>query len=556
MILNKIMRTINGQLLKDMLISAANNLYNHYPEIDALNVFPVPDGDTGMNMNLTVTSGAKEIINRNDEDVYAIANTFSKGLLMGARGNSGVITSQIFRGFAQALKDKVTINVIEFADAFSNGSAVAYKAVMRPVEGTILTVIRESSAALSDHVNESMSIEKAMDYLLSEAKASLKRTPELLPVLKEVGVVDSGGAGLVTILEGMKSALDGVVIEKINATSLDESPAVKGAVQSQIEGEEEFGYCTEFIMRLGPDATKKPFNEKRFKSVLEGRGNSIVVVFDEDIVKVHIHTLAPGDILSFAQNYGEFLTIKVENMTEQHTKLKEGAGKNEQVSETPRIPFGMIAISAGKGIDELFSQIGVNEIVSGGQTMNPSTEDIVKAIKKVNADDVYIFPNNSNIIMAAMQAKDVLADKYNVHVISSKTIPQGISAASVFNPDASAEENEEEMKEAIKRVKSGSVTYAIKDTIIDGVKIVKDHFMGIKDKVIVTCKKDKDDVLFELIDSMIDDESYLITILLGEDVSEKEGEEISEKLSAKYQDIDIDISRGEQPVYSFLIGVE
>lgn len=551
------MRTINGKLLKDMLISAANNLYNHYPEIDALNVFPVPDGDTGMNMNLTVTSGAKEVINRNDDDVYSIASTFSKGLLMGARGNSGVITSQIFRGFALSLKDKKTMTVIDFADAFLNGSQVAYKAVMRPVEGTILTVIRESSTALSEKVNESMSIEKAMDYILKEAKASLKRTPELLPVLKEIGVVDSGGAGLVTILEGMKSAIDGVIIEKINATSVDEKPVIIGGAPSQIDGEDEFGYCTEFIMRLGPDATKKPFNEKRFKSVLESRGNSIVVVFDEDIVKVHIHTLAPGDILSYAQNFGEFLTIKVENMTEQHTKLKEGAAKADNEANKPElIDFGMVAISAGKGIDELFKDLGVNEIVSGGQTMNPSTEDIVKAVKSVNAKDVYIFPNNSNIIMAAMQAKDVLIDDYNVHVISSKTIPQGISAVSVFNPDASAEENEEAMNDAIHNVQSGSVTYAIKDTVIDGVKIVKDHFMGIKDKVIVTCLKDKMAALYALVESMVNEDSYLITLLVGEDVTAKEEKQVSEKLSELYPEIDIDIRRGEQPVYSFLVGVE
>ncbi len=551
------MRTINGKLLKDMLVSAANNLYNHYPEIDALNVFPVPDGDTGMNMNLTVTSGAKEVINRNDDDVYSIASTFSKGLLMGARGNSGVITSQIFRGFALSLKDKKTMTVIDFADAFLNGSQVAYKAVMRPVEGTILTVIRESSTALSEKVNESMSIEKAMDYILKEAKASLKRTPELLPVLKEVGVVDSGGAGLVTILEGMKSAIDGVIIEKINATSVDEKPVIIGGAPSQIDGEDEFGYCTEFIMRLGPDATKKPFNEKRFKSVLESRGNSIVVVFDEDIVKVHIHTLAPGDILSYAQNFGEFLTIKVENMTEQHTKLKEGAAKaDKEENKKELIDFGMVAISAGKGIDELFKDLGVNEIVSGGQTMNPSTEDIVKAVKNVNAKDIYIFPNNSNIIMAAMQAKDVLVDDYNVHVISSKTIPQGISAVSVFNPDASAEENEEAMNDAIHNVQSGSVTYAIKDTVIDGVKIVKDHFMGIKDKVIVTCLRDKMAALYALVESMVNEDSYLITLLVGEDVTPKEEKQVSEKLSELYPEIDIDIRRGEQPVYSFLVGVE
>lgn len=551
------MRNINGKLLKDMLISAANNLYNHYPEIDALNVFPVPDGDTGMNMNLTVTSGAKEIINRSDDDVYSIAQAFSKGLLMGARGNSGVITSQIFRGFALALKDKTSMDAIDLADAFANGSTVAYKAVMRPVEGTILTVIRESSASLSEAVHKSMSIEKAMEILLKEAKESLQRTPELLPVLKEVGVVDSGGTGLVTILEGMKSAIYGDIIEKINVTSVDEKPAIIGGPSLMGDSDDEFGYCTEFIMRLGPDATKKPFNERRFKSVLESRGNSIVVVIDEDIVKVHIHTLAPGDILTYAQNFGEFLTIKVENMTEQHTKLTEGVSKEENnASIKEKIPYGMIAISVGKGLDELFEELGVNKIVSGGQTMNPSTEDIVNAIKEVNAKDVYIFPNNSNIIMAAMQAKDVVDEEYNVHVITSKTIPQGISAVSVFNPDASAEENEEAMNDATQNVTSGSVTYAIKDTLMNGVEIEKGNFIGIKDKNIVTCQKDKFVTLYELISDMVNEDSFLITILLGEDITSSDEEKIVNKLSNDYPNLDIDMRRGDQPVYSFLIGVE
>lgn len=557
MISNNYMRTINGKLLKDMLISAANNLYNHYPEIDALNVFPVPDGDTGMNMNLTVTSGAKEIINRSDEDVYSIAQAFSKGLLMGARGNSGVITSQIFRGFAIALKDKKTIDAIDLADAFANGSTIAYKAVMRPVEGTILTVIRESSAALSEAVHKSMSIEKAMEIILKEAKESLKRTPELLPVLKEVGVVDSGGTGLVTILEGMKSAIYGDIIEKINVTSVDEKPAIIGGPSLMGDSDDEFGYCTEFIMRLGPDATKKPFNERRFKSVLESRGNSIVVVIDEDIVKVHIHTLSPGDILSYAQNFGEFLTLKIENMTEQHTKLTEGVSKEENnQSLKEKIPYGMIAISAGKGLDELFKELGVNKIVNGGQTMNPSTEDIVNAIKEVNAKDVYIFPNNSNIIMAAMQAKDVVDEEYNVHVITTKTIPQGISAVSVFNPDANAIENEEAMNDATQNVTSGSITYAIKDTLMNGVEIEKGYFIGIKDKNIVTCHKDKFATLYELISDMVNEDSFLITILLGEDISVSDEEKIVNKLSNDYPNLDIDIRRGDQPVYSFLIGVE
>ena len=557
------MKILNAETLKNMLISGADNLYNKYPEIDALNVFPVPDGDTGMNMNLTMSSGAKEILNRNDDNAHTIATLFSKGLLMGARGNSGVITSQIFRGFALSLENKRELTVIDFAEAFVSGSQVAYKAVMRPVEGTILTVIRESSSTLNEKVKADMSIEKAMDILLNEAQASLKRTPDLLPVLKEVGVVDSGGAGLVTILEGMKSALHGVVIEKIGATSMDEKPAVRGNVQSQIEAEDAFGYCTEFIMRLGPVENKKVFNENRFKSVLESRGNSIVVVRDDDIVKVHIHTLTPGDILSYAQNYGEFVTLKIENMTEQHTKLKQGADQEVGQEKAPEVQptgpmkdFGMLAISAGEGIDELFNELGVDAIVSGGQTMNPSTEDIVSAVKKINAKTVFIFPNNSNIILAATQAKDVLAGEKEVEIIPSKTIPQGINAVSSFNPDADLAENVEEMNDAISRIKSGSVTNAIKDTSIDGVDIKKDQFMSILDKTIIDCKPDKVDALYRLFDDMIDEDSYLLTLLIGEGVSDKEEEMIRKHIEESYPDIETEIRRGNQPVYFFLLGVE
>ncbi len=557
------MRNIDGQLLKQMIISGANNLYNSYPEIDALNVFPVPDGDTGMNMNLTMSSGAKEVQNRNDENVYDIAFAFSKGLLMGARGNSGVITSQIFRGFAQSLEGKNIIKTKDLAEAFSNGTKVAYKAVMRPVEGTILTVIRESSTALTEKIKTTdLSIEKAFDYLLKEARASLKRTPELLPVLKEVGVVDSGGAGLIKILEGMYSAILGDVVEKSTATSVEEKG---GPATLNVEGEEEYGYCTEFIMRLGPDSVKKPFVEKRFVSVLESHGNSLVVACIDDIVKVHIHTLNPGGILQYAQNFGEFVTLKIENMTEQHTHiLEEKKNKDKEKEEEenrknslPLKDFAMVAISAGEGIDETFKELGVSNIVKGGQTMNPSIEDIAEAIKDSHAKNVFVFPNNANIIMAASQAADLLSDEnINVYVVPTKTIPEGVVAASVFNPDADAEENFTEMKNAFNSVKSGSITYAIKDTDIDGVHVTKNHFMGILNKHIVVCKEDKFDCFYELIGRMVDEESIVVTIFLGEDIDEKYVDEINEKLSSQYPDAEFEIRHGNQPVYSFLIGVE
>ena len=554
------MRTINGQNLKDMFISGSNNLYNHYPEIDALNVFPVPDGDTGMNMNLTMTSGSKEIQNRNDTNISEIAKTFSRGLLMGARGNSGVITSQIFRGFAQGLEGKTEIDAQGLSDAFEKGVEVAYKAVIKPVEGTILTVVRESSAYLKDNLNKATSIEKAVDMLIEEAKRSLERTPDLLPILKEVGVVDSGGAGLIAIFEGMKRALDGTPCERVMATENDPKNPIVAAGASMEE--EEFGYCTEFIMELGPDSVKKPFNQKRFTSVLLSRGNSLVVVRDDNIVKVHVHTLNPGTVLNYAQQFGEFLKLKIENMTEQHHALASGAQVEEHTDlvpepekEQPHQPFALIAVSSGDGIDEFFNEIGVTELVKGGQTMNPSSEDFLAAIKHANADNIFIFPNNSNIVMAATQAAE-MCENDNVYVVPSKTILQGLSAAMMFNPEASNEDNLEEMKAALKNVTSGEVTFSIRDTEINGLSIKKDEFIGIMNKDIVVNGTDKKEVLFSLLSKMITDESSLITLLCGEDVDDSLMEEVQAYIEENYSDLDVDVRKGNQPVYSFLVGVE
>ena len=553
------MKFIDGNMLKQMIISGANNLFNHYPEVDALNVFPVPDGDTGINMNLTISSGAKEIQNRGDTDVYEIAKAFSKGLLMGARGNSGVILSQIFRGFAQALEGENVITPTVLADAFVNGKEVAYKAVMRPVEGTILTVIRESSEALKDRVYSasSMSIEKAFDILLEEANASLERTPELLPVLKEVGVVDSGGAGLLKVLEGFRSAIKGKVIEKSMATVTEDSMSSKAGAMVESD---EFGYCTEFILRLPDEPTeagKKAFVEKRFTSVLASHGNSLVVVRDEDIVKVHVHTLNPGNILVYAQQFGEFVKLKIENMTEQHTHLQEENrdplaqnAKPEEVKE-----YAIISVSVGDGIEEMFRDLNVTEIVSGGQTMNPSTEDFIEAIKKCNAKKVFILPNNSNIVMAATQASEVTEDA-EVRVIPTKTIPQGLTACMMFNPEASFDDNEQEMKEAISNVKSGQVTFAIRDTVIDDVEVKKDQFIALFGKKIVSCDKSKIQVTMNMLEEMIDDTSSIITLICGEDATDEEIDELSELITSKYDEVDLDVRKGNQPVYSFIIGVE
>ena len=566
------MKYIDGKIFKKMVISGSNNLYNHYPEVDALNVFPVPDGDTGMNMNLTMTSGSKEVANRSDENLYDIAKIFSRGLLMGARGNSGVITSQIFRGFSDSLINKTKIDAVGLAEAFDNGRKVAYKAVLKPVEGTILTVIREASTKLLDEVTSKMTIEQAFDILLNEARASLERTPNLLPVLKEVGVVDSGGAGLIKILEGMQSAIGGYVINRHEAEAVNP----QGAAQvSASEESEEFGYCTEFILRLGPVESKKPFNKNRFTSVLNAHGNSLVVVQDEDIIKVHVHTLKPGDIFNYAQQFGEFVKMKCENMTEQHNEIlineKNNQGIHMAASELSSAPlaapkkenkpakeYAIIATSSGKGIDELFNEVGVDYIVSGGQTMNPSTNDFLKVIDETNAKNIFILPNNGNIIMAANQVKDVLKDKINIVVIPSKTIMQGVVSAMNFNPDLSLEDNEKVMTEALSAVKSGQVTFAIKDTEINGVSVKKDDYMAIlNSKDIISTHKEKFDALKDLLKNMVDEDSSVITVLLGSDLAnDEEKEKVEKYIEETYVDCDADVRIGNQPVYSYIVGVE
>ena len=554
------MKNLDGITLKDMLVSGGNNLYNHYQEVDALNVFPVPDGDTGMNMNLTVTSGCKEIENREDSNIYEIAKTFARGTLFGARGNSGVITSQIFRGFSQGLENKSSVNAVEFSEALEKGVEVAYKAVLKPVEGTILTVVREASHYLHENVKASFTIEKCLELFLLEARESLKRTPELLPVLKEVGVVDSGGTGLIYIFDGMYKAItSGIVVRNEKETASADSPLVAAGASMESE---EFGYCTEFIMELGPDSVKKPFNEKRFTSILASHGNSLVVVHDENIVKVHVHTLQPGGVLTYAQQFGEFLKLKIENMTEQHHALASGAQVDEHTDlvpepekEQPHQPFALIAVSSGDGIDEFFNEIGVTELVKGGQTMNPSSEDFLAAIKHANADNIFIFPNNSNIVMAATQAAE-MSENDNVYVVPSKTILQGLSAAMMFNPEASNEDNMEEMKAALKNVTSGEVTFSIRDTEINGLSIKKDEFIGIMNKEIVVHGDDKKEVLLQLVEKMVDEDSSLITLLCGEDVDDEMMEEVQAYLEENYSDLDLDVRKGNQPVYSFLIGVE
>lgn len=556
------MKTINGVILKRMIISGSNNLYNHYPEVDALNVFPVPDGDTGLNMNLTVTSGAKEVANRNDENIYDLAKAFSKGLLMGARGNSGVITSQIFRGVAQYLEGKAEVNAVQFAEAWMQGKEVAYKAVMRPVEGTMLTVIREASQALMDQVKPHWSIEDCMKLLIAEAHESLKRTPDLLPILKEVGVVDSGGLGLIKILEGFELGLLDKVVEKLEATALT-AKAGKEMAGAKLEAEE-FGYCTEFILKLdekNPD--KKPFIEKRFYEYLEQQGNSIVLVKDEDLVKVHIHTLNPASVFAYAFKFGECVTMKADNMSIQHENITEASkGHDHAVASKPtpkeEIVYGIIAVAAGEGMAQAFIDLGVHHVVSGGQTMNPSTEDFLKAARDINAKNVFFLPNNPNIVLAAKQAAEALNEEglINAAVIETKTIPEGLTAVIHFIGDMSFAENIDAMNTAIKNVKSGAVTFAIKDTKINGMEVKKDHFMGIIGKSIVVTAKELYDATKGLLEKMVDEASSLVTIFYGEGTNDAVIEKLKDYTYESYRGVDFEFKPGNQPVYAFIIGVE
>jgi uncharacterized protein len=540
------MNTLTGKQFKLMLDSGANLLSNRHHEIDALNVFPVPDGDTGTNMHLTFSAGVKDVLNAHNEHLGDIAKILSKGLLMGARGNSGVILSQIFRGFFQSVEAHNEINAKQMAAAFIRGSEVAYKAVMRPVEGTILTVLRESAANTAKFVEKkpNVSIIEFMDVLIKEAHVSLQNTPELLPVLKEVGVVDSGGAGLVVIFEGFRYALAGTPVELMANIDTHTSAQLDMA-------NDEFGYCTEFILRLEHEKMDF-FSEDKLKRDLARMGDSIVVVQDEDLVKVHIHTLTPGDALNLAQRFGEFVKLKIENMQEQHAAILEHS--HAHGAEKPRKKYGIIAVGAGDGIKRMFEELRADVVINGGQTMNPSTEDFVAAIRSLNAEHIILLPNNSNIILAAQQAESI-CDELNVHVLISKTIPQGLSACIMFNPEVDIDSNLEEMNAAIAHVKTGQVTYAIKDTTIDGKEIKANDYMGIVEKHIVVSIPDKIEAACRMLDHLMDDSAEIVTVIAGEDASDEEIEQVSTYLQKNFK-AEIEVHKGKQPVYSFIFGVE
>lgn len=542
------MKTLDAQLFLKMLENGSNHLANNHQLIDSLNVFPVPDGDTGTNMNMTFSSGVTAVKKAMTSHLGEMTKVLSRGLLMGARGNSGVILSQIFRGFSDALETKETASVEDVANAFVSGKDAAYKAVMRPVEGTILTVLRESSdAALIFYENNpDIDLLEYFSFLVEAANRSLEGTPELLPVLKEVGVVDSGGKGYVTVLEGFLSLLRGEIIQKETVSEEIEQAG------EQIS-HDEFGYCTEFILRLDEKPMKR-YDESVLRSELEALGNSLVVVTDDDLVKVHVHTLKPGNALNIGQQYGEFIKLKIENMTEQHDALSDHHAMIKEKYSVEKAPYAIVSVAAGDGISQLFNELRAEHIINGGQTMNPSTEDFVAKIESIEAENIFVLPNNSNIIMAAKQAAELIEDKA-VHVLETKTIPQGLSACLMFNPEVDVESNKREMQEAIEHVKTGQVTYAIKDTVFDSIEIKKDHFIGIQEKDIIVTDPDKYVVTEKLCDVLIDEDAEIVTLIAGEDVSEEVLESLSEAVEERY-DVEVEAVMGGQPVYSFIIGVE
>ncbi|PGZ94841.1 MULTISPECIES: DAK2 domain-containing protein [unclassified Bacillus (in: firmicutes)] len=559
-------KRIDGKLFADMVIQGANNLTKNVKFVDSLNVFPVPDGDTGTNMNLSITSGSKEVIEKPNSHVGKVGQSFAKGLLMGARGNSGVILSQLFRGFSKSIESKDTISTTDFALALEAGVETAYKAVMKPIEGTILTVARETAKKAVVIAKTHEEFIPFLEETIIEANASLNRTPDLLPVLKQVGVVDSGGQGLVLVYEGFLASLKGeeISLEGAEATlSLEELvEAEHRNVQSMLNTEDiVYGYCTEFMVRFEKEKLNKhPFDIDTFRKELSAWGDSLLVVADDEIVKVHIHAEYPGEVFNLGQRFGSFLKLKAENMREQHTNLlheevsNESPSKNESTQPTEKQEFGIVTVAMGSGIKALFESIGATVVIEGGQTMNPSTEDIVKAIEQCNAENVIVLPNNGNIVMAAEQAASVA--ECNVAVVTSKTVPQGMSALLAFNPTASLAENKSGMQDALKTVKTGQITYAVRDTEIDGVEITKDHFMGILESKIVTTDANQLEAAKKLLQDMIDEDSEILTILYGQDVSDEEISKLVEFAEESFDHLEVEVHNGNQPLYSYIFSIE
>ena len=597
---------INAEMMQKAFISAANNISNKKDYIDELNVFPVPDGDTGTNMTLTIMAAAAEVNSVSEPTIDKLAKAISGGSLRGARGNSGVILSQLFRGFCKDIKGKDELYVYDLTSAFAHAVDTAYKAVMKPKEGTILTVARGMADKATQLLDSEEDLISFLDQVVEYGDKVLAETPEMLPVLKEAGVVDSGGQGLMEVMRGITLAVKGEPVELIGGTTpqvqkrgaglLEDIPKARptyaaGSGSDSISTADiKFTYCTEFIVLLDKELSDSQVQD--FKDFLLSIGDSIVCVADEELVKVHVHTNHPGQAFERGISYGQLTRCKIDNMREEHSERvlmeqeKQKAAEQEEAfkqiklerkmsetvneiqnadtstpEETPEDPIGeykpngVIAVSSGDGISEMFRELGADYIIGGGQTMNPSTEDILSAVKRVNAGDIYIFPNNSNIIMAANQAASIYKEK-NLHVIPSKTIPQGIAAIINYDPEGDAESNVSAMTEAMSSVKTGEVTYAIRDTSFEGKTIHKNNIMGIGDKGIENVGEDVTEVTLNLIETMIDDESGLITVYFGQDVTQEDADKLAEKLGEMYPDVDVDVHEGKQPIYYYIISVE
>jgi len=558
-------KKISGELFKKMVTNGAIHLKNHHKEVDHLNVFPVPDGDTGTNMQMTMMAGIKEVTAVESSSIVDVSKILSRGLLMGARGNSGVILSQFFRGvYAEISKinnGSVTIN--EFIQALVGGYQMAYRAVMDPVEGTILTVVRESAERVIKEKNNFNTIEEVLKVYLEQAKETLTKTPELLPVLKEAGVVDSGGAGFIKIIEGMVMALEGQILSESELSAAQNAkPTEYIGAHNLGEFEIKYGYCTEFIVQLFDYNT---FDANSVREPLEQMGDSLVVVTDEDLLKVHVHTNQPGVALTLAQKFGELKTVKIENMRSQHTNItgQDHSHEHEHVHEakpveTPKKPkskYGIIAVAQGDGIKEAFKELGVDYVIDGGQTMNPPTEEFVKAVEKVNADNIIILPNNSNVILTAEQAAK-LVEGHSVVVVKTKTVAQGYSSLIAFDPTASIDENVETMQEVVNNMKSGEVTYAVRDTEMNGVQVMKGDFIGISKGKLVVSTQDRVETVTNLLKSLITEDSEIVTIFYGAMVSADELEEVVDFLSDNFDHVEVETIDGKQDVYSYIIAVE
>lgn len=558
-----VVKAIDAEMLKKMFLAGASSIEEKKDYINELNVFPVPDGDTGTNMTLTIMAAVKEVNGVSDLTIKNVAKAISGGSLRGARGNSGVILSQLFRGFCKEIEGYNTINVTVMANGLQNATETAYKAVMKPKEGTMLTVARGAADKALELVSQTEDMVYFMQEIIKEMDIVLAKTPELLPVLKEAGVVDAGGEG---ILEIAKGALEGLLGREVDFSGLQEeraqsrAPKIHGVSAEDIK----FGYCTEYIVMI--EEKYNSGTELQYKAYLESIGDSIVVVSDDDIVKVHVHTNDPGLAIQKGLEYGSLTSIKIDNMREEHNEMvikrsENAASKQDDLSEEkpvnnePRKKDGFIAVTTGEGFKEIFTGLGVDYLIEGGQTMNPSTEDMLNAIDQVNADNIYILPNNSNIILAAEQARELTEDK-NIIVVPTKTVPQGIAAVISFIHDKDPEENKERMINELANVKSGQVTYAVRDTTIDGKEIKQGDIMGIGDKVIHCKGENVSDVVLELVEHLMDDDSEIISLYYGDEVDVEDAEKISEDLEERYPLVDIEVYYGGQPIYYYVLSVE